>query len=32
MICLLPIVGVLVSRVDPRALMAFGFISISAAL
>jgi DHA2 family multidrug resistance protein len=32
MICLLPMVGVLVSRVDPRGLMAFGFISISAAL
>ena len=32
MICLLPIVGVLVSRVDPRGLMVFGFISISAAL
>jgi len=32
MICLLPFVGVIVSRVDPRGLMAFGFISISAAL
>ena len=32
MICLLPMVGTLVSRVDPRKLMAFGFISISAAL
>jgi DHA2 family multidrug resistance protein len=32
MICLLPIVGMLVSRVDPRGLMAFGFIAISAAL
>jgi len=28
MICLLPFVGVIVSRVDPRGLMAFGFISI----
>ena len=32
MICMLPIVGTLVSRVDPRKLMAFGFVSISAAL
>jgi DHA2 family multidrug resistance protein len=32
MICVLPIVGILVSRVDPRGLMAFGFISISMAL
>ncbi len=32
MICMLPIVGMLVSRVDPRGLMAFGFIAISAAL
>ena len=32
MICMLPIVGALVSRVDPRKLMAFGFISISAGL
>ena len=32
MICMLPIVGTLVSRVDPRKLMAFGFISISAAM
>lgn len=32
MICVLPIVGTLVSRVDPRKLMAFGFISISVAL
>jgi DHA2 family multidrug resistance protein len=32
MICLLPLVGTLVSRVDPRKLMAFGFLSISAAL
>jgi len=32
MICLLPICGTLVSRVDPRKLMAFGFVSISAAL
>jgi DHA2 family multidrug resistance protein len=32
MICMLPIVGTLVSRVDPRKLMAFGFICISVAL
>ena len=32
MICMLPIVGLLVSRVDPRLLMGIGFISISAAL
>ena len=32
MICMLPIVGTLVSRVDPRKLMAFGFVSISVAL
>jgi DHA2 family multidrug resistance protein len=32
MICLLPFVGVMVSKVDPRALMAFGFIAISAAM
>jgi DHA2 family multidrug resistance protein len=32
MICMLPIVGTLVSRVDPRKLMAFGFLSISAAM
>jgi DHA2 family multidrug resistance protein len=32
MILLLPMAGVLVSRVDPRALMAFGFICISSAL
>jgi len=32
MICLLPLVGTLVSRVDPRKLMAFGFVCISAAL
>ncbi len=32
MICMLPIVGTLVSKVDPRKLMAVGFISISAAM
>jgi DHA2 family multidrug resistance protein len=32
MICMLPLVGILVSRVDPRKLMAFGFVSISVAL
>ena len=32
MICMLPIVGTLVSHVDPRKLMAFGFIAISMAL
>jgi MFS transporter, DHA2 family, multidrug resistance protein len=32
MICMLPLVGTLVSRVDPRKLMAFGFISISVAM
>jgi DHA2 family multidrug resistance protein len=32
MILMLPLVGVMVSRVDPRKMMAFGFISISAAL
>jgi DHA2 family multidrug resistance protein len=32
MICMLPIVGTLVSRIDPRKMMAFGFICISAAL
>jgi DHA2 family multidrug resistance protein len=32
MICMLPLVGTLVSRVDPRKLMAFGFIAISVAL
>jgi DHA2 family multidrug resistance protein len=32
MILLLPIVGTMVSHVDPRKLMAFGFVSISAAL
>ena len=32
MICMMPIVGTLVSRIDPRKLMAFGFISISVAL
>jgi DHA2 family multidrug resistance protein len=32
MICLLPFVGVFVSRVDPRGLMVFGFLAISAAL
>jgi DHA2 family multidrug resistance protein len=32
MICMLPLVGALVSRVDPRKLMAFGFVSISAAM
>jgi DHA2 family multidrug resistance protein len=31
-ISLLPIVGVLVSRVDPRALIAFGFIVLSASM
>ena len=32
MICMLPLVGTLVLRVDPRKLMAFGFIAISVAL
>ena len=32
MICMLPIVGILVSRIDPRKMMAFGFVCISAAL
>jgi DHA2 family multidrug resistance protein len=32
MICMMPLVGTLVSRVDPRKLMAFGFVSISVAL
>ena len=32
MICILPFVGTLVSHVDPRKLMAFGFVSISAAM
>ena len=32
MILMLPIVGVLVSRVDPRKLMAVGFITISASM
>ena len=32
MICMMPIAGALVSRIDPRKLMAFGFISISVAL
>lgn len=32
MICMLPLVGTLVSHVDPRKLMAFGFVSISVAL
>jgi DHA2 family multidrug resistance protein len=32
MILLLPMVGTLVSRVDPRKLMAFGFVCISSAL
>ncbi len=32
MICVLPIVGMLVSRIDPRKLMAFGFVCISVAL
>jgi MFS transporter, DHA2 family, multidrug resistance protein len=32
MICVLPFVGMLVSRIDPRKMMAFGFVSISAAL
>ena len=32
MISVLPFVGMLVSRIDPRKMMAFGFVSISAAL
>jgi MFS transporter, DHA2 family, multidrug resistance protein len=32
MICMLPIAGTMASRVDPRKLMAFGFVAISAAL
>ena len=32
MIMVLPFVGTMVSRVDPRKMMAFGFISISAAM
>jgi DHA2 family multidrug resistance protein len=32
MIAMLPIVGMLVSRIDPRKLMAFGFIAISVSL
>jgi DHA2 family multidrug resistance protein len=32
MLCMLPLVGTLVSKVDPRKLMAFGFIAISMAL
>lgn len=32
MISVLPFVGALVSRIDPRKMMAFGFVSISAAL
>jgi DHA2 family multidrug resistance protein len=32
MICVLPFVGTLVSRIDPRKMMAFGFVCISAAL
>jgi MFS transporter, DHA2 family, multidrug resistance protein len=32
MICMLPLVGTLVSKVDPRKLMAFGFVAISTAL
>jgi len=32
MICVLPIVGTLVSRIDPRKLMAFGFVCISLAM
>src|ERR1022692_3192132 len=32
MIMVLPLVGTMVSRVDPRKMMAFGFISISAAM
>jgi DHA2 family multidrug resistance protein len=32
MICVLPFVGTMVSRVDPRKMMAFGFVSISAAM
>jgi DHA2 family multidrug resistance protein len=32
MICVLPFVGTMVSHVDPRKMMAFGFVSISAAL
>ncbi len=32
MICVLPFVGTMVSRIDPRKMMAFGFVSISAAM
>lgn len=32
MMCVLPFVGAMVSRIDPRKLMAFGFISISGAM
>jgi MFS transporter, DHA2 family, multidrug resistance protein len=32
MICMLPIVGLMVTRVDPRALIGFGFTMIAAAL
>jgi DHA2 family multidrug resistance protein len=32
MMCVLPFVGTMVSRVDPRKMMAFGFVSISAAM
>ena len=32
MLCVLPFVGTMVSRVDPRKMMAFGFLSISAAM
>ena len=32
MLCALPFVGAMVSRVDPRKMMAFGFVSISAAM
>ena len=32
MLLMLPLVGTLVSRVDPRKMMAFGFLSISAAM
>ena len=32
MICMMPLAGALVSKIDPRKLMAFGFVSISVAL
>ena len=32
MICILPFVGTMVSHIDPRKMMAFGFISIAAAM